>query len=85
MTKTLGYQDAYPEENLPRFRWLKVIARAGEADFGLTNRAELVVSEEALRALRLGARLNQLGIADYDPRKHSGADGGAIPKPPRPN
>ena len=85
MTKTLGYQDAYPEENLPRFRWLKVIARAGEADFGLTNRAELVVSDEALKALRLGGRLNQLGIAGYDPRKSSGADDGTIPKPTRRN
>ncbi|MCX9191955.1 hypothetical protein C3Y87_11110 [Carbonactinospora thermoautotrophica] len=43
---------------LPEFRWLKVTGVAGSADFGLTAKAQLVVSERALDVLREGSLEN---------------------------
>jgi hypothetical protein len=58
--------DIFPELNpglvLPKFVWLDVVGRAGEADLGLTDRGNLVVSEVTLELLRPG-----LSEADITP------------------
>jgi len=49
---------------VPEFCWLQVAAKAGSADFGLTPKAQLVVSQRALDILR-GETLENCGINSY--------------------
>jgi hypothetical protein len=49
---------------MPRFHWWKVAGRAGVDHFGLTEKAQLVVSNRGLDVLRTG-RLNNCDIGDY--------------------
>ncbi len=51
---------------LPEFHWLRVTGDPGVDDFGTEDRLWLVVSEEALDALR-GATLEHAEIEPYDP------------------
>lgn len=52
------FRDLHPTMRLPKFCWLKIDGRAGEADFGLARDNRLVVSGLALELLR------RLGIAN---------------------
>jgi putative NADH-flavin reductase len=47
-----GWEELNQGRALPHCRWLKVVQRAGSADFGLTELAHLVVSDQALELLR---------------------------------
>jgi len=47
------FTDLYNDRQLPRFVWLKIIGKPKEDDFGMTPDILLVVSERALRLLRL--------------------------------
>ena len=40
--------------DLPQFVWLDVVAGAGQPDLGMTERADLVLSDRALELLRPG-------------------------------
>jgi hypothetical protein len=48
------FEEINPGRALPQFVWLDIHARAGEADLGLTERNDLVVSDAALDLLRSG-------------------------------
>lgn len=50
--------------SLPAFRWWDVSGRAGVDDFGVTDKAELVVSDRALAVLREG-RIDQCDVTEY--------------------
>jgi putative NADH-flavin reductase len=46
------WEQLYGDRPLPQCRWLKITARAGEADFGKTDLANLVVSPAAFALLK---------------------------------
>ncbi|OIK01495.1 hypothetical protein [Streptomyces colonosanans] len=48
------FQDISPNGVLPDLRWLQVTGSAGEDDFGLDEKGQLVVSDQALALLRAG-------------------------------
>jgi hypothetical protein len=51
ITRSEQYHDIYGDRPLPTFRWLQVEGVPGQDDFGLSGRAELVVSEAARNVL----------------------------------
>ncbi|MGH3862460.1 hypothetical protein [Actinokineospora sp.] len=51
-------------DKLPAFKWLFVTGKPGHDDFGVTDRADLVVSRHALDALGSGT-LSHCDIAPY--------------------
>lgn len=54
---------------LPEFKWFYVTGTAGRDDIGLTQKADLVVSDRSLEVLRHG-RLEHCDIEEYDPSQH---------------
>lgn len=52
ISKSEQFEMFYPDRVVPPFVWLTVTGKAGQADFGLTERSKLVVSEAALELLR---------------------------------
>ena len=61
-------------QELPTFLWWQVTGQAGVDDFGLTDKAVLVVSERGLDVLRDGGRLEICEIMPYDEQKVPNAD-----------
>jgi hypothetical protein len=59
------FNEKYPGCQLPQFRWLKVIGKAGVDDFGLSGEHKLVVSDRVLRAVRRHT-LAQCDIDKYE-------------------
>lgn len=57
------FQELHPGR-LPEFRWLDVDVTPGEDDFGLDERARLVVSEKALDVLRTSS-LDHCAVAPW--------------------
>lgn len=55
VTKSITFEELYPNRRLPKFVWLKVNGTPGIDDFGRgpTNKILLVVSERVLKALDL--------------------------------
>lgn len=49
---SLNYQYFHPDKQNLQYHWLKIHGLAGETDFGLTERYELVISEKALYFLK---------------------------------
>ena len=62
---TEEFKDLYPARQLPQFRWLKVIAKAMAADFGVDDLQRLVVSEGALTVLRT-MNISHCDVRVYD-------------------
>lgn len=52
ISKSVQFQDMYPNQVLPKFKWLKVLGRPGLEDFGLGRDFRLVVSDRVLNALK---------------------------------
>ncbi len=52
ISKSVQFQDMYPNQSLPKFKWLKVLGRPGLEDFGLGRDFRLVVSDRVLNALK---------------------------------
>lgn len=50
-TRSPEFEELYPDTQLPSFRWLRVTAHAGTADFGIGPDYRLVVSTGALTIL----------------------------------
>ena len=46
------FDELYPDRELPAFKWLHPVGRAGMDDFGLSDAHQIVVSERALTILR---------------------------------
>ncbi len=42
----------YKEQELPNFKWLHVVGKAGKHDFGICKKLTLIVSDRALRLLK---------------------------------
>ena len=57
ITVSEQFQELYPDQQLPKFVWLRVEGTAGEDDFGTAPDGRLIASERALDYLR------QLGIS----------------------
>ena len=70
VTTSEEFEELHPNTVLPRFHWLQIRGKAGQADFGLTHDSRLVVSERILRALRsLG--LSHAIVSEFDKTKES--------------
>lgn len=54
ITKSLEFEDLYPDKKLPKFFWFKVNGMAGVDDFGISDDLRLTVSELALNTLNEG-------------------------------
>ena len=66
ITKSVQFQNIYPDRVLPKFRWLKVFGRAGVDDLGLASDSRLVVSDRVLNVLKPLGISNAL-IQDFEP------------------
>jgi hypothetical protein len=64
VTTSEQFRELYPERELPRFLWLKVVGKVGKDDFGLDEQHRLVVSERALQVLK-GTSLDNCDVSDY--------------------
>ena len=51
---------------LPRFVWWQVTGRPGVDDFGVTDKADLVVSDQGLAVLTGGSQLDNCDITPYE-------------------
>ncbi len=60
------YTEIYGTLELPEFKWFYVTGKAGQDDFGVTDKADLVVSQAALDVLRQG-RLDECDVEPYSP------------------
>jgi hypothetical protein len=66
ITKSVQFQEMYPDRVLPTFKWLKVSGQAGIEDMGLAGDLRLVVSDRVLNALKpLG--LSNAVIQNFEP------------------
>ncbi|VTU01725.1 Uncharacterized protein OS=Vibrio parahaemolyticus GN=EN05_23100 PE=4 SV=1 [Gemmataceae bacterium] len=54
VTKSDVFRELNPRKRLPKFHWLQVVGTAGRDDFGMSQDHLLVVSAQALAALRSG-------------------------------
>jgi hypothetical protein len=54
VTLSVEAEEIFAGQSLPTFQWLHVTGQVGTDDFGLTNEADLVVSERGLASLRKG-------------------------------
>jgi hypothetical protein len=52
VTASEQFRELYPQRELPRFFWLKVVGKPARDDFGLDDQSRLVTSEQALHVLR---------------------------------
>ena len=59
-------EEALDGRVLPRFLWWQVTGKAGIDDFGVTEKAALVVSERGLDVLKAGGRLDNCDILPYE-------------------
>jgi hypothetical protein len=64
VTKSQVFRELNPRKRLPKFHWLQVLGTAGRDDFGMSNEHTLVVSAQALAALRSG-RLENCEVARW--------------------
>lgn len=46
------FKEIYGEKQLPKFYWMQVVGRLGEADFAMSDKHRLVISAEALAILK---------------------------------
>ncbi|SJN58498.1 hypothetical protein VR7878_02883 [Vibrio ruber DSM 16370] len=58
------FEALYPQIKLPKFYWLKVLGIAGKDDFGIADDYRLVVSDNALAALKKG-KIDSAEIEDF--------------------
>lgn len=52
-SKSEQFEEIYPNRQLPEFFWLKISGRAGVADFGLFDKAKIIVAGKEMRGTRL--------------------------------
>ncbi len=62
---SLNFQFFHPDKQNLQYYWLKVHGLAGETDYGLTEKYELVISEIALNFLKQ-FRIETIGITQYE-------------------
>jgi hypothetical protein len=61
------FREIKGRQDLPAFRWLKPVGVAGKDDFGIGSDSRLVVSDEALAAIR-AHNPRGLNVSRYDER-----------------
>jgi hypothetical protein len=71
------FQDRYPNRQLPKFFWLKIMGTAGQDDFGIAKDLRLVVSEPTLKVL-VGLGISNALVAPFE-RGQQGAPDAIIP------
>ena len=52
VTKGTQFQEIYPDQAIPEFKWLQINGIAGSEDFGLASDFRLVVSDRILNILK---------------------------------
>ena len=58
------FRQLYPETVLPQFNWMKVYGKAGEDDFGISDKLRLIISEKAY-ALLSRFNISAADVKDY--------------------
>jgi hypothetical protein len=58
------FNQLYPETVLPGFSWMKIFGKAGEDDFGISDKFRLVISEKAYHLLSL-FNISAANIQDF--------------------
>jgi hypothetical protein len=53
VTTSNEFDELYPGLVLPPFNWMKILGKAGEDDFGISDKLLLVISEKAYNLLSL--------------------------------
>ena len=53
VTTSYVFEELYPVLVLPPFNWMKIIGRAREEDFGISDKFRLVISERAYEIISL--------------------------------
>ncbi|HEY9007343.1 MAG TPA: hypothetical protein VIM75_14480 [Ohtaekwangia sp.] len=57
------FREIYGEKQLPKFYWMQIVGKLGEADFAMSEKHRLVISAEALAVLTKF----QISNADIEP------------------
>lgn len=52
-SKSEQFEHFYPNKQLPKFIWLKITGQAGIDDFGLFDKARIIVANKEMRGTRL--------------------------------
>lgn len=64
VSKSIEFEELYPDIEIPDFVWMKVSGSPGVDDFGLNSNHRLIVSEKALVMLKYEG-MNNGEIRDY--------------------
>jgi hypothetical protein len=68
VTSSELYKELFPNQQLPKFVWLKIQGEPGEDDFGIGQDYGVVVSERALEALK-GLGISNAKVTPYQQRQ----------------
>ena len=58
------FKQLYPEAVLPTFNWMKIFGKAGQNDFGISDKLLLIISEKAYNLLSL-FNISAADVQDY--------------------
>ena len=64
VSKSVQFDDLYPNCQLPKFVWLQVTGEPGKDDFGLSSKHSLVVSQPILNTLQ-AAGMSHADISEF--------------------